>query len=157
MIRLTAQWKRVRSASRTLALLTLLLAVPAHAEGLGHPRDAVDVFVKATAAGDPDALAALYAPNAIFLAPDTPVVSGRDEIRKVFARNFAAGPNTIAFTDVLVDGEGTRALILWSWNTQISPPGRDPVRLSGRSLVYFIRGETGWLISADMMQVTTQR
>lgn len=143
----------------TLLVATLLVAglTPAMASGLAHPRDAAEVFVKATAAGDADAIAALYAPDAVFLAPDTPVISGRDRIRSLFARNFAAGPNTIAFSDIRVDGEGTRAVVLWEWVSEVRPADRDPIRLAGRSLVYFVKGQTGWQISADMLQVMSSR
>lgn len=134
----------------TFGLMTVL---PAWAEGLADPRDAMKIFVEATAAGDADAIAALYTPNAIMLAPNTPVIGGREAIRAVFKNNFAAGPNTIEFGNFQLDGSGNRALIVWTWRSQILPANREPIRILGRSMVYFSRAEgEGWLISADMFQ-----
>lgn len=113
--------------------------------------------MKATAAGDADAIAALYAPDAIFLAPNTPVISGRAAIRAVFARNFRAGANTIEFTHVRVDGAGDRAVVVWSWKSQIRPASGEPRGMHGRSMVYFVKSADGWLISADMMQPAPAR
>jgi ketosteroid isomerase-like protein len=47
----------------------------------------VDVFVSATQAGDADRIAGLYAPNAIMLIPNQPVVAGPEAIRNLFARD----------------------------------------------------------------------
>ncbi len=136
----------------TLIAATALATLPALAGGVAHPRDAADVFVKATAAGDADTIAALYAPNAIFLAPNTPVISGREAIRNIFVRNFKAGPNGIKFVDVKIDGAGDRALVIWQWISEIKTEKGGTVRTDGRSMVYMVRGESGWQISADMMQ-----
>jgi uncharacterized protein (TIGR02246 family) len=136
----------------TMMAATGLATLPAVAGGVAHPRDAADVFVKATAAGDADTIAALYAPNAVFLVPNRPVISGRDAIRQIFVNNFASGPNAIRFLDVKVDGAGDRALVLWLWVSEIKPKSGKPVRTVGRSMVYMVRGESGWQISADMMQ-----
>ena len=77
------------------------------------PKDAATVFEKATAAGDADAIAALYAPDA-----------GDD-----------------------------RAIMLWSWITQIAPQGRPPVVTKGSSLVHWKRMAGAWQITMDMFQV----
>jgi uncharacterized protein (TIGR02246 family) len=125
--------------------------------GLSHPRNAADVFVKATAAGDAEAIASLYAPNAIFLAPNTPVISGRPSIRAIFERNFKAGANAIKFLDVRVDGAGDRAIIVWEWISEIKPASGAASQMHGRSMVYFVKSAAGWLISADMMQPAPKR
>lgn len=116
------------------------------------PRDAAKVFVEATASGNVDALANLYAPNAIMLLPKLPVINGRDAIRKVFARNAALGANSIKFTDIRTDRGADYAVVMWAWVSEIKPNNGAPVRMSGRSLVYFKRSQSGWLISADMFQ-----
>lgn len=140
---------------RGLVLIGCVLAMPAapQAGGVAHPRDAADVFVMATLAGDADAIAALYAPNAIFLAPDTPMITGRDAIRGVFERHFLAGRSSIRFFDVKIDSAGDRALVVWRWISEVALDGGAPVRTDGRSMVYMVKGDAGWQISADMLQV----
>ncbi len=120
--------------------------------GLSDPREAIGIYLEATAAGNADALAAIYAPNAVLLAPNAPVIGGRDAIRSVFRNNFSLGPNTIEFGQVQYDGNADRALILWTWVSEIKPASGDPIRMNGRSMVYFARSEAGWHITADMLQ-----
>lgn len=143
-----------------LLFVVILLGSPSQAsaqEGLDHPNKAAEVFAKATAAGNADAIAALYAPKAIFLAPNTPVISGRPAIRAIFERNFKAGANTIKFTSVRLDGAGDRAVIVWTWTSEIRPAAGSPRVTHGRSMVYLVKSAAGWLISADMMQPAPQQ
>ena len=55
-------------------------------------RDGVDRYIKAFDAGDADALAAMFTPEARLIAPDGSVVEGRDAIRAAFAEVFQARP-----------------------------------------------------------------
>jgi ketosteroid isomerase-like protein len=142
------------SALRACATAAALLLLPAQAgaDGVKEPRDAAQVFVDATASGDVDALAGLYLQDAIFLAPNTPVIAGRDNIRGVFAHNQSLGRNAIRFTDVRTDRGPEHAVVFWTWNSEILPANGNPIRMSGRSLVYFKRVGEAWMISADMLQ-----
>ena len=137
-----------------IVFATLLSLLPglAQAQGLEDPRDAAKVLVEATATGDADAIANLYAPNALILAPGAPIIAGRNNIRQVFANNFARGQNAIEFGSIQADGAGTRAIVLWDWVSTLTPADGQPVQTKGRSLVYFVRADEGWLISADMFQ-----
>jgi len=133
-------------------VLGLLAAAPASAQ-VAAPLDAVDVFVRATAAGDAEAIASLYAPNAILLAPGAPVFAGRDTIRSIQQRNAAAGQSSMVFDDVKMDAGENQAVVLWSWTTTIKPAsGGDTIVQRGRSMVYFVRAPEGWFISVDMFQ-----
>ena len=132
--------------------LMLPLAAAAESDFSGTPKDAAAVFEKATAAGDVDAIAALYAPDALLLAPGGQTIAGRDAIRAVHRRNQAAGPNTIRFSEVKIDAGDDRAIMLWSWTSQIVPQGRPPVVTKGRSLVHWKRVSGVWQITADMFQ-----
>lgn len=149
---------RLRRAARAAALAALAGvfsgASPATAEGLATPADAVQRFVAATAAGDADAIAAMYDPKALFIAPGHAPIAGRDAIKAVFQRNFSLGRNRIAFTKVQTETGGDRAATYWEWSAQIDGQGGTQTRLNGRSLVYFKRQDDGWLISADMMHVS---
>jgi len=133
-----------------LALLAALAGVPcAQAQ---TPREAPGLISAATAAGDADALARLYAPNAVLLTPQGKIVSGRDAIRAVFAANHALGPNKLRVVDAQADVDGNRALLLMSWELRIEPANRPPIEARGRSMVYFTRSAEGWQIAADMFQ-----
>jgi uncharacterized protein (TIGR02246 family) len=139
---------------RLCFVVTLLLPLAAAAQSgfSGTPKDAAAVFEKATASGDVDAIAALYAPDALLLAPGGQTIAGREAIRAVQRRNQAAGPNTIRFTDVKIDAGEDRAIMLWAWTLQIAPQGRPPVVTKGRSLVHWKRLSGVWQITADMFQ-----
>jgi len=121
--------------------------------GVAAPKDAAEVFVKATAAGDAGAIAALYTADAILLPPGAPPVSGRNAIKAVFAQNFSAGANTIAFTNVRSEIGQDRAAVFWQWRSEIKQASGQVVRSIGQSLVYFRRVDGLWLISADMFHV----
>ena len=141
-------------ACRFCLVLALLLPAAAAAQSVFSraPKDAAAVFEKATAAGDVDAIAGLYAPDAVLLAPGGQAIAGRDAIRAVHRRNQAAGPNTIRFSDVKIDVGDDRAILLWSWTSEIAPQGRPPVVTKGRSLVHWKRISGVWQITADMFQ-----
>jgi uncharacterized protein (TIGR02246 family) len=143
-----------RAARPLLAALVALLLLDgaARAKGLADPREAVAIFQQATAAGDLEAIMALYAPNAVLLFPGAPVIGGSDKIRAVYQRNFAAGPNKLTIHAAQIDGDADAAVILWVWTFEVTPAEGQPLRRTGRSLVFFKRGPEGWLIYADMLQ-----
>lgn len=147
---------------RALALSLIFGAVApaALAQGapsLSRPREAADIFVAATAAGDADRIAAIYAPDAMMLAPGAAPINGRDAIAAVFRRNFAVGKNVIAFSKIRSDVGADRAALYWEWSTTITPAGGSPRKIEGRSLVYFRKLGEAWLISADMMHIEPPR
>ena len=95
---------------------------------------------------------ALYAPGAVLLFPNAPVIGGSEQIRAVFQRNFAAGRNRLTIHQAQIDGQGDVAVILWTWTFEVIPADGQALRRDGRSLVFFKRGAEGWLIHADMLQ-----
>lgn len=131
----------------------VLMMSHAFAQGLQDPRDAAKIFIEATSAGNADAIAALYAPNAVLMPPNGPAIHGRDAIRSVFQNNFSAGPNTIEFGNYKLDVSGNRASLIWNWRSVINRSEGEPLRVLGRSSLYFKKSEeTGWLIDIDMFQ-----
>jgi uncharacterized protein (TIGR02246 family) len=141
--------------ARLWLVFALLFPASAAAQGrfAGGPQDAAALFEKATSAGDVEAIAGLYAPDAVLLAPGGQAIAGRDAIRAVHRNNQAAGPNTIRFTNVKIDAGDDRAVVLWAWTSQITPQGRPPVTTKGRSLVHWKRMSGIWQITVDMFQV----
>jgi len=145
----------MRLVGRLWFALAVLLPVAAAAQPVfsGSPKDAAAVFEKATAAGDVDAIASLYAPDAVLFGPGGQTIAGREAIRAVHRRNQAVGPNTIRFSEVKIDAGDDRAIMLWGWTSQIAPQGRPPVVTKGRSLVHWKRTAGVWQITMDMFQV----
>jgi uncharacterized protein (TIGR02246 family) len=134
-------------------LAAALAAEAAVAQTIEHPRDAAAIFEQATAAGNVDAIAGLYAPGGMLLTPDGKEGRGRDAIRAVYARNQAVGPNAMQFHDVSVDETADTATMLWLWTLTIAPPDRQKIEIDGRSLLYWKRLDGEWQIVLDMFQV----
>lgn len=149
---MTTMFRSLALASGLLAGLTGAAPALAQQPGLARPRDAAEIFVAATAAGETEKIAAMYAPDAMMLAPGLAPIQGREAIAAVFRRNFAAGRNVIAFTNLRSDVGADRAAVFWEWRAQIGA-----TKVAGRSLVYFRKVGEGWLISADMMHVDPAR
>ena len=141
-----------------LAVLLLLAASPALAPalaqhpGLTTPREAPALMAAATAAGDTAALASLYAGDATLLSPQGLTFNGRAAIRAAFAANHAAGPNRLTFSDVRLDGDEQRAIMMTVWTLAIEPRGQPAVELRGRSVWYFRHTQAGWVIVLDIYQ-----
>lgn len=136
-----------------LALAAFLcLEAPAAAAGIADLNKAPDLFSKAAAEGDAAAVAALYAPEALLLAPGSPVIKGRAAIEALNARNHQAGRNTLRFTDFIVDAGADRAVILWAWTLSIEKADGGKIENRGRSMLYLRKGSDGWYIVADMFQ-----
>lgn len=139
---------------RAALVAAMLFAAPAAAEGLKDLNKAPDLFAAATSGGNADGIAAFYAPNALLLAPGSPVVRGRDAIRALYARNQQAGRNTLRFTDFSVDAGADRAVILWAWTLTVEQTGGGRGETRGRSLLFLKNAGGTWYIVADMFQPT---
>ncbi len=83
------------------------------------PRDRVMAWVAAFNRRDPDALAAMYAPDAVNHQVAEAPVAGRDAIRAMFASAFAAAEMVCIVENLFEDGEW--AILEW----------RDPKGLRG--------------------------
>jgi uncharacterized protein (TIGR02246 family) len=148
-----------------------IIAGPGAAESAGSPFDTgtaagpvtVDpqqleaLFSAAVNSGDVDAVAALYAPDAMLMLPNGETATGRAAIRAVYATNQKSGTNTMAFDQTKVDGDFRSASLVWTWTLTISPQAGMPQRTRGRSLLYLKRTGTTWQIAADMFQAVAVR
>ncbi len=144
-----------RHALSSFAALSLAAALiaPGALAGVESPELAAQVYTDAVARGDAAALAALYAENAVVLAPDGAVLKGRAAIEAANARNFAAGAARIAIDDVMPDFGETKGVMFWSWTLTLAADSPQPVTVRGRSLTGWSKGADGWEITADMFQV----
>jgi uncharacterized protein (TIGR02246 family) len=100
-------------------------------------------------ANDWAALAALYAEDAMYMAPGESPVEGRDNIQKW----FESQPPTIAceIRTVEIDGQGDFAFTRGTYTTTFSPEGMDPITDTGKYLAVCRKQADGtWLISRDI-------
>jgi uncharacterized protein (TIGR02246 family) len=140
-------------ATAALAGVAVLVATDSNAT-LSDPRRAAQVYSEATRWGDADAIARLYAVDAVLMLPGTPLISGRNAIRNVHLQKAFDGRSSIEFTDVHMTNRGQdHAVVMWKWRSRTFAPSGEAKQTSGRSLVYFKKHGEGWLISADMQQV----
>jgi len=107
-------------------------------------------FVKHVLARDWDALAAMYADDAILCPPNQPAVKGRAAIKAWMA---AFPPITLfKITDVRVEGHGDLAYAHGVYELTMTPPGAPgPVKETGKYLDIRKKQKDGrWLYSVDM-------
>lgn len=115
-------------------------------------------FSKAYANRWPDTVAAVYAPDAIYLAPDQEVIRGRDSIRATFARFLLSqgGPGPVV-TFEIVERQYTPNVVTELGYYRMGPAGSDPATLQrgGKFTVVWTKQRDGrWLISSDNYSMT---
>lgn len=136
----------------TLGLILAFAASGAFAQPFAHPQEAVERMMAASAAQDAEAMAALYAEDALLLVPGQPAVEGRSEIRAAWADAFADG-----FGDLIIGTPRNRrgaeaAASVYLWAAQVSAADGQRTTLRGRTLLFLQQVGDGWLISAEMWQ-----
>lgn len=92
------------------------------------PREVVEQFVTSFNRGDSDALADLYAEDAVHHQVAESPVEGRDAIRAMFQREFAAVEMVCIVENIFEDGEW--GILEW----------RDPVGLRGCGFFHVLDG-----------------
>jgi limonene-1,2-epoxide hydrolase len=93
-----------------------------------RPREVVQAWIEAFNRGDPDALASLYAVDATNHQVVRDPVVGRDEIRTMFAAEFARAKMVCLVENLFEDGEW--AILEW----------RDPAGLRGCGFFHVVGG-----------------
>ncbi|MBS0395611.1 MAG: nuclear transport factor 2 family protein [Proteobacteria bacterium] len=94
-----------------------------------RPRELVEAWVRAFNRADAEALAALYAEDAVnHQVADAPV-AGRDNIRRRFAEEFARAPMHCLVENLFEDGDW--AILEW----------RDPLGLRGCGFFRVVSGQ----------------
>lgn len=94
-----------------------------------RPRDVVAAWVAAFNAADADALAALYAPEAVNHQVAHEPVEGREAIRATFVREFETADMECLVENLFADGEW--AILEW----------RDPLGLRGCGFFHVVGGQ----------------
>ncbi len=120
----------------------------------GDVRAALDAFDRAFAAGDADAVVALFAEDASLLLLNGPEVRGRTGIHAQWAPTFATWDMSAWATErVVVDVHGDRAYALSTYTeTLVHRAGTEPSRLVvGRMMTFLRRVDDGrWQITILM-------
>ncbi len=116
------------------------------------PENLPQLYTNAMAARDVEAIGGFYAERAILMTPEGPVAGGRDQIKALLARNFAAGAVRMTVNQARRDGDANHAVVIMDWLLEIAPAGREPLRRRVRSLFYMRSTGSNWQIVADMYQ-----
>ncbi len=103
-------------------------------------------FEQALAAGDADAIAALYIPNAIALPPGGPTLVGRDAIRADMVAVIASGIKDVELETLEVRRFGDNAIV----RNAITIREDGEVVQTGKSLTVWTLRDGEWLYARDM-------
>jgi uncharacterized protein (TIGR02246 family) len=112
-----------------------------------------DLWAEHYAAGDTDALADLYEPDAWLMTRAQPALKDRDAILEFLDSATAAGARVrMTFENEDIRIEGDLAFLIAKWWLEVLPAnGGELVRDAGRSFLVFRRGGDGkWRIWRDI-------
>ncbi len=110
-------------------------------------------FMRAANAKDAGALvAAFYAPEAVLMPPNHPIVKGRVPIRGFLQGLMDGGLTSLTIKTSRIESAGDLAYGRGTYTLSITPPGGAPVQDTGKYLaVYRRKGRGGaWRAVADM-------
>ena len=112
---------------------------------------ALDAFDRAFAAGDPDALTELFAPDARLLLLYVPAIEGREAIRSHWTRIFGDwDPGAWQATHDLIEVHGDHAYALTTYRETLRQRiGTATIDVRGR-LILFLRRDGEWLVTLAM-------
>lgn len=127
------------------------LGPSAHAQGTAAP--AIDrILVEFTDlfnTRDLKKLASLYADDAVWMPPDSPMIEGRGAIEAAFKERFK-GPGVLKFTSTTSTMSGTLAFVAATYTVTVPVDGAAPVSFTAKSLTVFRRVGNAWKIAYDM-------
>ena len=108
-----------------------------------------DSWASAYNAGNADALAALYAEDAVRMDNEMPTVTGRDNIRDAFTTQMSASRSTITLTSEETQVIGDRAFDRGTFSASVMPEGGgDAISASGRYIVLLQKQADGsWALT----------
>lgn len=100
---------------------------------------------------NPEAIAALYAEDGMFLAPNAPKVAGRDAIKTSWTGMFQIpGVELVFATEKLIFSQGgDMAVDVGNYTFKAGPEGAQSTD-KGKSVVVWVKRDNKWLILSDM-------
>jgi uncharacterized protein (TIGR02246 family) len=116
---------------------------------------AVARFVETFNRGDAAALAAMYDTGGVVLAPNAPVMRGRQNIEALWAGARQQGFKTLNLAVNSVELIGDHAIELGSYTLVIQPPGQSETTDRGKYMVLWKRQADGtWKLYRDMFNTS---
>ncbi|HEX9793559.1 MAG TPA: SgcJ/EcaC family oxidoreductase [Planctomycetota bacterium] len=136
------------------AFLILALFAAACASGPPQPsrderaiRGLVRDLVRADAAGDVDAVMAVYAADAVLMPPGGAEITGLDAIRDHYAAQFAGAVLQVGIGNRDLSVDGDHASMRGYTQGLVTPSGGEPVAFRHKFLMNLVRGADGvWRI-----------
>lgn len=108
-----------------------------------------DAAAAAANSGDKAAWVAMYADDAVMLAPNSEPVNGKAAIAEVI--NGFPPLSGVKFTQVSVDGVGDAAWVQGTYEMTMTPPGAAPISDRGKYLeVWRKQADGSWKIVRDI-------
>jgi uncharacterized protein (TIGR02246 family) len=112
-------------------------------------------FTEAFNRGDAAALAAMYDTGAVVLAPNAPVMRGRQNIEALWAGARQQGFKTLSLAVNSVEVIGNHAIELGDYTLVIQPPGQAEMTDRGKYMVVWKRQPDGsWKLYRDMFNTS---
>jgi ketosteroid isomerase-like protein len=113
-------------------------------------------FVAALGRADTDALAALYAPDAMLLPPSAEPVSGRAAIRRFWQAGVAAGIVAIRHEAVRLGHDTRLSYEVGRYELRLEPPGSKTIVDRGNYVVVHCReDDSSWRRSVEIFAPAT--
>jgi uncharacterized protein (TIGR02246 family) len=112
-------------------------------------------FSEAFNRGDVSALAAMYDTGAVVLAPNAPVMRGRQNIEALWGGARQQGFRTLNLVVNSVEPIGNHAIELGSYTLVIQPAGQGEMTDRGKYMVVWKRQADGsWMLYRDMFNTS---
>ncbi len=113
-------------------------------------------FESAVAAGNVDAIAALLAPDVIALPPDSPIVTGREAVKQLWATAISEhGMRSCELTTDTLDLVGDVATEVGHATMTLGPSGGKSETARIKYLVVWKRINSTWLLHRDIWNAAT--
>ena len=114
------------------------------------PEELNNLFAEALNAGNLNALASLYEPQATLMPSPGKLVTGTAAIKESLL-NFVAAKPTMSITSRLVAQAGDIAVTTGKWELAMTGPDGKPVQMTGQSIEVVRRHPDGrWLYAIDL-------
>ncbi len=158
--------RRLLAAPAFLLFALTLIACPPPAQEVAEEVDAVEPsrgdeaalnsliadYIVTLNSNDADGVAAVYAANAVRMAPDAPAVTGRESIRQLFARSFAASKRQVQMQVIETEFSGELAYVRGTFALSVTPNDGSPTTDRQGHWMRLMRREPdgAWLVAYSM-------
>ena len=107
-------------------------------------------FEEALARGDAAGCAAVYTDDAILLAPDVPMMTGKQAAQEYWQGGIDMGMKSVALRTLNLEDKGDTAIQIGAADAVIQPEGGQPMKASAKFIVIWKRQADGsWKWAVD--------